>query len=171
MKSRSTHSHKFTTNGILRCSFRYTHPTSRTQHTLTAQFPKPDQEPNIHLAIPPLYIRSLTNKHSIRNNTMHHIKRTLAEQTSKLSSRSTGENIRGGISTVKEKLSKMSSPKDTEIRRKLNAWFPNTENPVIFSAPMAGYSNGILAAEVSKAGGFGKFLFPPLNFLQFDWLV
>ncbi|KAM7221314.1 Nitronate monooxygenase [Rhypophila decipiens] len=49
----------------------------------------------------------------------------------------------------------MSSPKDTEIRRKLNAWFPNTLNPVIFSAPMAGYSNGLLAAEVSKAGGFG----------------
>ncbi|KAK4191121.1 Nitronate monooxygenase [Podospora australis] len=37
----------------------------------------------------------------------------------------------------------------------LNTWFPTTLNPVIFSAPMYGTATGALAAEVSKAGGFG----------------
>ncbi|KAK3937892.1 FMN-dependent 2-nitropropane dioxygenase [Diplogelasinospora grovesii] len=49
-----------------------------------------------------------------------------------------------------------SSPKEkVTVRPKLSAWFPNTESPVIISAPMLGVSNGTLAANVSKAGGFG----------------
>lgn len=39
---------------------------------------------------------------------------------------------------------------------KLQEWFPNTKLPVIVSAPMLGSSNGTLAAQVSKAGGFGE---------------
>lgn len=42
---------------------------------------------------------------------------------------------------------------------RLTGLFPNTTNPVVFSAPMLGTANGRLAAEVSKAGGFG--MFPP----------
>lgn len=38
----------------------------------------------------------------------------------------------------------------------LQEWFPNTKLPVIISAPMLGSSNGTLAAQVTKAGGFGK---------------
>lgn len=38
----------------------------------------------------------------------------------------------------------------------LQEWFPNTKLPIIISAPMMGSSNGTLAAQVSKAGGFGK---------------
>ncbi|KAK4665554.1 hypothetical protein QC763_402575 [Podospora pseudopauciseta] len=38
---------------------------------------------------------------------------------------------------------------------RLTGLFPNTTNPVVFSAPMLGTANGRLAAEVSKAGGFG----------------
>ncbi|CAN8105803.1 unnamed protein product [Discula destructiva] len=37
----------------------------------------------------------------------------------------------------------------------LREWFPNTKLPIIISAPMLGASNGTLAAQVSKAGGFG----------------
>ncbi|KAL8357978.1 hypothetical protein RB598_002660 [Gaeumannomyces tritici] len=37
----------------------------------------------------------------------------------------------------------------------LQKWFPNTEAPLIISAPMLGFANGTLAAEVSKAGGLG----------------
>ncbi|KAJ4396035.1 hypothetical protein N0V93_000251 [Gnomoniopsis smithogilvyi] len=37
----------------------------------------------------------------------------------------------------------------------LQEWFPNTKLPIIISAPMLGSSNGTLAAQVSKAGGFG----------------
>ncbi|KAJ4407440.1 hypothetical protein N0V82_009930 [Gnomoniopsis sp. IMI 355080] len=37
----------------------------------------------------------------------------------------------------------------------LQEWFPNTKLPIIISAPMLGSSNGTLAAQVTKAGGFG----------------
>lgn len=40
-------------------------------------------------------------------------------------------------------------------RNKLQEWFPNTKLPVIISAPMKGVTNGTLAGQVSKAGGFG----------------
>ncbi|KAK4172785.1 putative 2-nitropropane dioxygenase [Triangularia setosa] len=54
-------------------------------------------------------------------------------------------------------LSSQSSHYKKEITRptRLNGLFPHTQNPVIFSAPMLGTANGTLAAEVSKAGGFG----------------
>ncbi|KAK3316705.1 FMN-dependent 2-nitropropane dioxygenase [Apodospora peruviana] len=75
--------------------------------------------------------------------------------TASMSSKDLAAQAKLGLSSVRSKLSRMSSPKDTEVRRKLNAWFPNTLNPVIFGAPMLGISNGTLAAEISKAGGFG----------------
>ncbi|UNI16904.1 Nitronate monooxygenase [Purpureocillium takamizusanense] len=37
----------------------------------------------------------------------------------------------------------------------MQSWFPWTEKPLVFSAPMYGVSNATLAVEVSKAGGFG----------------
>lgn len=48
----------------------------------------------------------------------------------------------------------------SQPRSKLQEWFPNTKLPVIISAPMLGVSNGTLAAQVSKAGGFGKAIQP-----------
>jgi nitronate monooxygenase len=39
---------------------------------------------------------------------------------------------------------------------RISTWFPWVENPVIANAPMAGVVSPELAAEVSKAGGFGK---------------
>lgn len=53
-----------------------------------------------------------------------------------------------------------------ETRNKLATWFPQAQHPIIISAPMLGTSNGTLAAEVSKAGGIGKFfaLFRPSRF-------
>lgn len=43
----------------------------------------------------------------------------------------------------------------SQPRNKLQEWFPNTQLPIIMSAPMLGISSGKLAAQVSKAGGFG----------------
>lgn len=43
-------------------------------------------------------------------------------------------------------------------KNKLQEWFPNTKLPIIISAPMKGISNGTLAAQVSKAGGFGTYI-------------
>ncbi|KAK8042332.1 2-nitropropane dioxygenase protein [Apiospora phragmitis] len=37
----------------------------------------------------------------------------------------------------------------------LHKWFPNTERPLIISAPMFTVANGALAAAVTKAGGLG----------------
>ena len=44
-----------------------------------------------------------------------------------------------------------------QARSKLATWFPEAQHPIIISAPMLGTSNGILAAEVSKAGGIGEY--------------
>lgn len=41
---------------------------------------------------------------------------------------------------------------------KLKEWFPWTTAPVIINAPMIGVACPKLAAEVTKAGGIGKFL-------------
>ncbi len=43
-----------------------------------------------------------------------------------------------------------------QARSKLATWFPDAQHPIIISAPMLGTSNGVLAAEVSKAGGIGN---------------
>ncbi|KAK4195926.1 putative 2-nitropropane dioxygenase [Triangularia verruculosa] len=48
-----------------------------------------------------------------------------------------------------------SSKKETARVTRINGLFPNTVNPVVFSAPMLGTANGRLAAEVSLGGGFG----------------
>lgn len=48
------------------------------------------------------------------------------------------------------------APEHPLARNKLEEWFANTKLPVIISAPMLGTSNGTLAAQVSKAGGFGE---------------
>ncbi|KAK0701468.1 FMN-dependent 2-nitropropane dioxygenase [Apiosordaria backusii] len=48
-----------------------------------------------------------------------------------------------------------SHEKKVVRQTRLNGLFPNTQNPVVFSAPMLGTANGTLAAEVTKAGGFG----------------
>ncbi|KAJ9156470.1 Nitronate monooxygenase [Pleurostoma richardsiae] len=47
------------------------------------------------------------------------------------------------------------APKEEPQLSRLQTWFPNTKRPVIISAPMLNASNGTLAAQVSKAGGFG----------------
>lgn len=47
------------------------------------------------------------------------------------------------------------APQSIQPKNKLQEWFPNTKLPVIISAPMRGIVNGILAAQVTKAGGFG----------------
>lgn len=47
------------------------------------------------------------------------------------------------------------APERSQAQNKLQEWFPNTKLPIIMSAPMLGVSNGTLAAQVSKAGGFG----------------
>lgn len=39
----------------------------------------------------------------------------------------------------------------------MQQWFPSTKAPLVISAPMLGFANGTLAAEVSKAGGLGKY--------------
>ncbi|KAK3331906.1 FMN-dependent 2-nitropropane dioxygenase [Cercophora scortea] len=55
---------------------------------------------------------------------------------------------------------------------KLNALFPHTVNPVIVSAPMFWTTNGVISAEVSKAGGIGiipaGFLFQPGSYQLTD---
>ncbi|KUI74242.1 Nitronate monooxygenase [Cytospora mali] len=47
------------------------------------------------------------------------------------------------------------APERPQPSNKLQQLFPNTKLPVIISAPMLAVSNGTLAAQVSKAGGFG----------------
>ncbi|KUI58569.1 Nitronate monooxygenase [Cytospora mali] len=47
------------------------------------------------------------------------------------------------------------APERPQPSNKLQQFFPNTKLPVIISAPMLAVSNGTLAAQVSKAGGFG----------------
>lgn len=47
------------------------------------------------------------------------------------------------------------APERRQPKNKLQEWFPNTKLPVIISAPMLNVTNGTLAAQVSKAGGFG----------------
>ncbi|ROW00846.1 hypothetical protein VMCG_06557 [Cytospora schulzeri] len=47
------------------------------------------------------------------------------------------------------------APERPQPQNKLQQLFPNAKLPVIISAPMLGVSNGTLAANVSKAGGFG----------------
>lgn len=51
---------------------------------------------------------------------------------------------------------KMAPSRQQAPKNYLQEWFPNTRLPVIISAPMIGVSNGNLAAQVSKAGGFGR---------------
>lgn len=50
------------------------------------------------------------------------------------------------------------APERPQPKNKLQEWFPNTKLPIIMSAPMLGVADGILAAHVSKAGGFGQSL-------------
>ena len=47
------------------------------------------------------------------------------------------------------------APEQPRPRNKLQEFFPNVKLPVIISPPMLAVSNGHLAAQVSKAGGFG----------------
>lgn len=47
------------------------------------------------------------------------------------------------------------APERPQPKNKLQEWFPNTKLPIIVSAPMLGIADGLLAANVSKAGGFG----------------
>lgn len=41
----------------------------------------------------------------------------------------------------------------------LQTWFPHTTTPFLCNAPMYGFANAELAVAVTKAGGFGEFLY------------
>lgn len=62
------------------------------------------------------------------------------------------------------------APGRPQPKNKLQEWFPNTKLPVIISAPMLGVSNGTLAAQVSRAGGFGLSSIRPLASLVYHIL-
>lgn len=55
-------------------------------------------------------------------------------------------------------------------KNKLQEWFPNTKLPIIISAPMKGVATGTLAGQVSKAGGFGKFVPTVLTRSWGEWV-
>ncbi|KAK0666344.1 putative 2-nitropropane dioxygenase [Cercophora samala] len=85
----------------------------------------------------------------------------------RLSKRDKFLKIKSKVKEVKQVVMSSQQPhykKEVTRPTRLTGLFPNTQNPVVFSAPMLGTANGTLAAEVSKAGGFG---FIPAGF-NFD---